>query len=248
MTAEVPAVVAEAVAVAVGVAAEETAVDVVDKIAMAVDLISLQKQPTIVGITQNLMKRGTTTPIISLIAIKANESRRLIPKIVLNVRGDVVADAVEDAIETKDNVKTKRSPTVSAMTSGITLMGEVTTTDVMTVRAMMLIVLAGANAPVEDAVVVHAERVMRVTIVRHAMIAHHVMPALRATHVQLVEKETIAVGDREEAIALNVENVRNDQDVVVAVAAVHAALKRAIRFLPFHDTAKCRLGTTQSLA
>ena len=210
---------AEVASVGVDVAVE-TEADVVEEIAMMVDLISLQKQLTIVGTTQNPMTDGTTTPTVRLI-----ESRQPNPMTARNAHADVVAAEVADATAMKDNGTTKRSPTVTAMMRGATPMAIATTiADAMTVHAMKQIAQAEAKDLVEVVIVARAAKAM------------HVMRVLLAPRV------TIAVG-AEEVTAPKVMSDRNVQDVVAA-AAVHA--DRMIRFRPFRDTAKCRLGTMRS--
>lgn len=201
--------------------AVETEADVVEEIAMMVDLISLQKQLTIVGTTQNPMTDGTTTPTVRLI-----ESRQPNPMTARNAHADVVAAEVADATAMKDNGTTKRPPTVTAMKRGAALMAIATTiADAMTVHAMKQIDQAEANDLVEVAIAARAAKAM------------HVMRVL------LVPRVTIAVG-AEEVIAPNVTSVRNARGAVADEVAVHA--DRMIRFRPFHDTAKYRLGTMRS--
>lgn len=213
------ALVVVSVADAAGVVVE-TVAGAVDAIAMTIDQISLQKQPTIVGTILNLTTHGTTT--VRLNEIRAAVNLLVILRIVQNVLAAVVAGVVADGTETKDVRRIKRSPAVIVMTSGTTNLKAVETT----VTAMMVHATKVA-VPGEDVVVVHVAK------------------AVHATSVQLVVKETI-VADVEEVIAPNAVSDPNVQDEVAAVA-VHAVPKMT-RFQQFHDTARCLLGTMRSQA
>ena len=216
------------VASVVAAVAVETEADVADEIATMADLISLRKQPTTVGTTQNLTTDGTAMQTIRLIAVGMIESRQRNPMIARNVPVVVVAAEVVGATAMKDNGKTKRPLTATVMMGGAVLI-EIGTTiaDAITARVMKGIAQAEAKDLVAVAIVARAAKAM------HAMIVHlvtSVLPAPRAT---------IAVGVEE----VIVTSVRNAQDAVVAVAADHVDQKV---FQAFHGTATCRLGTMRS--
>ena len=171
------------VASVVAAVAVETEADVVDEIAMMVDLISPQKQPKIVGITQSPTADGITMPTILLIAGSVIGSRQQNLVIARNARAVVVAAEVVDATAMKDNGKTKRSPTATAMMRGAT---ETTIAGAMTVHVMKEIAQAEANDLVEVAIVAHVAKAMVVMIV-HLVTSD--LPALRATIAVVVEGE-----------------------------------------------------------
>jgi hypothetical protein len=226
----------DVVAVDVAVATEA---DVVVEIAMIVDLISPLKQLKIAGTTQNPMTAGTTIPTIRLITIRTIESRHLSQMIARNVRAGVVAAEVADAIAMKDketiNAVGKRSRPVTAMTRGATQVAIA-----MTIAAVMM---GHTMTPIGQA---EAKEVVEVAIVAHVEKATDVMIVQRVPNVPLALRATIAVAavTVEEAIARSRMIVLNVQDAVVAVVADNA--DRMIRFQPFHDTVKYRLGTTRS--
>ena len=217
------------VASVVAAVAVETEADVADEIATMADLISLRKQPTTVGTTQNLTTDGTAMQTIRLIAVGMIESRQRNPMIARNVPVVVVAAEVVGATAMKDNGKTKRPLTATVMMGGAVLI-EIGTTiaDAITARVMKGIAQAEAKDLVAVAIVARAAKAMHAMIVR---LVTSVLPAPRAT---------IAVGVEE----VIVTSVRNAQGAAVVVAAVHAG--RMIRFQAFHDTATCRLGTMRS--
>ena len=227
---------AESVAVDVAVATEA---DEVVEIAMIVDLISPLKQLKIAGTTQNPMTAGTTIPTIRLITIRTIESRHLSQMIARNVRAGVVAAEVADAIAMKDketiNAVGKRSRPVTAMTRGATQVAIA-----MTIAAVMM---GHAMTPIGQA---EAKEVVEVAIVAHVEKATDVMIVQRVPNVPLALRATIAVAavTVEEAIARSMMIVLNVRGAVVAVVADNA--DRMIRFQPFHDTVKCRLGTMRS--
>ena len=178
------------VASVVAAVAVETEADVVDEIAMMVDLISPQKQPKIVGITQSPTADGITMPTILLIVGSVIGSRQQNLVIARNARAVVVAAEVVDATAMKDNGKTKRSPTATAMMRGAT---ETTIAGAMTVHVMKEIAQAEANDLVEVAIVAHVAKAMVVMIV-HLVTSD--LPALRATIAVVVEGE----GEAEAAV------------------------------------------------
>ena len=203
----------------------ETEADVVDEIATMAGLISLQKQPKIVGTIQSQMADGTTMPTIRPIG-----SRRQKPMIARNVRVVAVAVEVVDAIVMKANGKTKRPPTVTVMMGGTTPIAIGTAiADAIAAHVMKVI----AQAETKDLVAVEVAIVAHVAKTMHVMIVHPVtndLPAPRATIEAGVEEVIVT-------------SVRNAQDAVVAVAADHVDQKV---FQAFHGTATCRLGTMRS--
>ena len=160
--------------------AVETEADVVEEIAMMVDLISLPKQPTIAGTTQNPMADGTTKPTIRLIASKTIENRPQIPMIALDVRAVVVAAGAVDVIVMKDSGTTKKSPTATVMMRGASQMATTAIAVVMMVRAMKRIAQAEANDLVEAAIVVRAAKAMHVMIDQPVTASRNVQGAVVA--------------------------------------------------------------------